>query len=96
MEFESLKIFIIILGKQLTFENQVTEKLESMRAFIKELLRREIRVFVVEPIPEMGWKIPDLKIKLYDLVHPCQYLIEKNLRNLLKKDLKILSNHFKL
>ncbi len=50
-------------GSSLSIKNQVDEKLESMRSFIRELKQHNIQVFIVEPIPEVGWKIPYLKVK---------------------------------
>ena len=50
-------------GSSLSIENQVDEKLESMSSFIRVLKRNNIQVLFVEPIPEMGWKIPNLKVK---------------------------------
>jgi len=50
-------------GSSLSIENQVDEKLESMSSFIRVLKRNNIQVLFVEPIPEMGWKIPYLKVK---------------------------------
>jgi hypothetical protein len=50
-------------GSSLSIENQVDEKLGSMRSFIRELKRQNIQVLIVEPIPEMGWGIPILKLK---------------------------------
>jgi hypothetical protein len=50
-------------GSSLPIENQVDEKLESMSSFIRVLKRNNIQVLFVEPIPEMGWKIPYSKVK---------------------------------
>jgi hypothetical protein len=51
-----------VAGSSTPYVNQVSEKLESMRVFIRELRLQGIRVLVVEPIPEMGWHIPNLKM----------------------------------
>ena len=51
-----------VVGSSAPIEDQFNEKIESMRAFIKELRRQDIRVLLVEPIPEMGWHIPNQKI----------------------------------
>jgi peptidoglycan/LPS O-acetylase OafA/YrhL len=51
-----------VVGSSAPIEDQFNEKIESMRAFIKELRRQDIRVLLVEPIPEIGWHIPNQKI----------------------------------
>ena len=52
-----------IVGSSKPIEDQVGEKLESMRDFIRELRKLNIRVLIIEPIPEVGWDVPQLKAK---------------------------------
>ena len=52
-----------VVGSSTPIEDQFDEKIESMRTFIKELRRQDIRVLLVEPIPEVGWHIPNQKIR---------------------------------
>ena len=51
-----------VVGSSAPIEDQFNEKIKSMRAFIKELRRQDIRVLLVEPIPETSWHIPNQKI----------------------------------
>ena len=41
-----------VVGSSTPIEDQLDEKIESMRTFIKELRQQDIRVLLVEPIPE--------------------------------------------
>ena len=55
-----------IEGSDSSIEGQVDEKLESMLSFIWKLTSQNIRVLIVEPIPEMGWDV--VRQKLHSLV----------------------------
>ena len=45
-----------------SIEDQVDEKLESMLSFIWKLTSQNMRVLIVEPIPEMGWDVARQKV----------------------------------
>jgi peptidoglycan/LPS O-acetylase OafA/YrhL len=55
-----------IEGSDSSIEDQVDEKLESMRGFIRKLTSQNVRVLIIEPIPEMGWDV--VRQKIHSLV----------------------------
>ncbi len=59
---ENKKATHFVVGSSNSMDEQVDEKIESMRAFISELRQQDIRVLLIHPIPEMGWDIPKQKI----------------------------------
>jgi peptidoglycan/LPS O-acetylase OafA/YrhL len=59
---ESKSYYHYIEGSRSQIPDQVGEKVESMKAFVDNLIDAGVNVVYVEPIPEMGWHVPKQKI----------------------------------